>query len=171
MEATTQTPPPHPVPPYLCPASPPSPLYPSHFISPVTLYLARSLSLSLSLLSRSQCSPATGELKECCGPTRLHNRLLIPLSTKNKRTCITTGGLRKSKKSCNNETRIPWREYEKRYCLKQLLYSRFHKERVLFQQSAVDQGEPSMVREKEICSLGNCFFSFSFSLVCVLGSR
>ena len=45
------------------------------------------------------------------------------------------------KKSCNNETRIPWREYEKRYCLKQLLYSRFHNERVLFQQSAVDQGE------------------------------
>lgn len=30
----------------------------------------------------------------------------------------------------------------KKYCLKQLLYSRFHKEHVLFQQSAVDQGEP-----------------------------
>lgn len=172
LNGSNYTDPPHPT------LSPPISvqLPPPHLFTPLTLFplsLCTSLALSLSLylLSRSQCSPATGELKECCGPTRLHNRLLIPLSTKNKRTCITTGGLRKSKKSCNNETRIPWREYEKRYCLKQLLYSRFHKERVLFQQSAVDQGEPSMVREKEICSLGNCFFSFSFSLVCVLGSR
>lgn len=26
--------------------------------------------------------------------------------------------------------KLPWLEYEKRYCLKQLLYSRFHEERV-----------------------------------------
>lgn len=66
------------------------------------------------------------------------------ISTKNKHTCITSGAREKTlkkKKSCNNETRTPWREYEIRYCLKQLLYSRFHNGRVLFQQSAVDQGE------------------------------
>ena len=43
----------------------------------------------------------------------LYNRLLIPLLMRNNCTCITTGALRKSKKSCNNESRIPWREYEK----------------------------------------------------------
>lgn len=135
----------------------------SHFTSPVTLYLPRSLSLSFSF----SVLPGYWRVKGMLQSYRLH-RLLIPLSAQNKLTCITTGSLRKSlKKSCNNETRILWREYEKRYCLKQLLYSRFHKEGLLLQQSAVDQGEPSVVRVKEICSLGNCLFlSFSSFGVC-----
>lgn len=51
---------------------------------------------------------------------------------------------------------------KKRYCLKQLLYSRFHKERVLFQQSTdMIRGILAVVHTKEICSLGNllCFFA------------
>lgn len=52
---------------------------------------------------------------------------------------------------------------KKRYCLKQLLYSRFHKERVLFQQSTdMIRGILAVVHTKEICSLGNllCFLPF-----------
>lgn len=78
---------------YLFPASP-SPLYSSHLISPVTLYLPpRALSFSFSVL------PGYWRVKGILQSYWLHNRLLIPLSTKNKRTCITTGGLRKSKKA------------------------------------------------------------------------
>lgn len=104
MEATTQTPT-HPAP-YLSPAIPPSssPLSPSHLISSITLYLPfpspRALSFSFSEL------PGFWRAKGMLQSYWLHNRLLIPLSMKYKRTCITTGGLRQSKKSCNNETRI-----------------------------------------------------------------
>lgn len=137
MEATTQNPP--------CPLSLSS--FPLTSFPPLTLFSLSPCTSPLALsLSRSQCPPsATGELKECCSPTDSTTdswflyrwRINVPALQRG-----SGGGLRKSKKSCNNETRIPWREYEKRYCLKQLLYSRFHKERVLFEQSAVDQGKP-----------------------------
>lgn len=42
------------------------------------------------------------------------------------------------KQSCNNETRIPWREYdkeeeeeEKKHCLRQLMYFRFIKDQLV----------------------------------------
>lgn len=72
------------------------------------------------VLSGSQCSPATGEWKECCSPTDSTTdswflyRWNISVST------LQRGGRgfwdkvkREKKQSCNNETRIPWREYDK----------------------------------------------------------
>lgn len=135
---------------------------PPHLFTPLTLfplslYLPRSLSFSFSVLP-----PATDELKECCSPIDFTTDSDSFYRRKINVPALQRGAWEKVKKAVN-ETRILWREYEKRYCLKQLLYSRYHKERV----SAVDQGEPSsVVQVKEICSLGNCFFSFLFFGVC-----
>lgn len=60
----------------------------------------------------------------------LHNRLLIPLSMKNKCTYITTGVLRKSKKAVT--MKLEYRGVNmKKYCLKQLMYFRFHEDQLL----------------------------------------
>lgn len=155
MEATTQTP--TPVPP-LSPASP-SPLYPPHLISPVTLYLPpRALSFSFSVL------PGYWRAKGMLQSYWLHNRLLIPLSTKNKRTCITTGGLRKSKKAVT--MKLEYRGVNmKKYCLKQLMYLASIQNAYCFN-SSVDEGDP--FEWKISAHLGNCFFLFfSFFLWCV----
>lgn len=118
MEATTQTP---------CPLSLPSfPLtsFPSHLISTVTLYLPPRA------LSRSQCSPGYWRVKGMLQSYWLHNRLLIPLSMKNKCTYITTGVLRKSKKAVT--VKLEYRGVNmKKYCLKQLMYFRFHEDQLL----------------------------------------
>lgn len=118
---------------FLLPVSP-SPLYPSHLTAPVTLYLPSSRSLSFSVL------PSYWRVKGTLRSYWGHNRLLIPLSTKNKCTCITTGGLRKSKKAITMKT-LAW-IWKKKILFETVVVSRFHKDGVLFQQSAVDQGEP-----------------------------
>lgn len=147
--------------PYLFPASP-SPLYP-----PSPYFPCHSVPTPLALsLSRSQCSPGYWRVKGMLQSYWLHNRLLIPLPPKNKRTCITTGGLRKSKKAVT--MKLEYRGVNmKKYCLKQLLYSRFHKERILFQQSAVDRGNRSSERNLLIRKLFYFFLFFLFFLWCV----
>ena len=161
LNGSNYTDPPPPPPP--SPASP-SPLYPPHLISPVTLYLPpRALSFSFSVL------PGYWRAKGMLQSYWLHNRLLIPLSTKNKRTCITTGGLRKSKKAVT--MKLEYRGVNmKKYCLKQLMYLASIQNAYCFN-SSVDEGDP--FEWKISAHLGNCFFFFFFflPLVCVLGSR
>lgn len=101
----------HPTPTPPCPlslSSSPLTSSPSHFhIHSVPPSPHRALLFSFPVL------PGYWRVKGTLQSYWLHNRLLIPLSTKNKCTYITKGALRKSKKNCNNETQIPWREYEK----------------------------------------------------------
>lgn len=82
--------------PFLLPVTP-SPLYPLSLCTS----LPRALSFSFSVL------PGYWRVKGMLRSGWGHNRLLIPLSTKNKHTCITTGGLRKSKKAITMKT-LAW---------------------------------------------------------------
>lgn len=76
------------------------------------------------------------------------------------------GGLRKSKKAITMKK--PWREYEKKKILfETVVVSRFHKDGVLFQQSAVDQGNhPGGSSERNLLLWKLLIFFFSSFGVC-----
>lgn len=110
-----------------------------------------SCSLSFSVL------PSYWRVKGMLQSYWLHNRLLIPLSMKNKCTYITTGGLRKSKKAVS--MKLEYRGVNmKKYCLKQLMYFRFHEDQLLI------AGTIRLVPQKDIYSLEFFFFLSSFGV-------
>lgn len=141
---------------------PPHLFIPPHLIFLVTLYPPPSRSLFLVL----SAPPATGELKECCSPTDSTTDFWFLYRRKINVPALQRGGLRKSKKAVT--MKLEYRGVNmKKYCLKQLLYSRFHKERILFQQSAVDRGNRSSERNLLIRKLFYFFLFFLFFLWCV----
>lgn len=151
MEATTQPPPP-PTSFFISSQPPPhlsslSPYFHCHSVPPT------SCSLSFSVL------PSYWRVKGMLQSYWLHNRLLIPLSMKNKCTYITTGGggLRKSKKAVS--MKLEYRGVNmKKYCLKQLMYFRFHEDQLLI------AGTIRLVPQKDVYSLEIFFFLSSFGV-------
>lgn len=159
MEATTQSPPC----PYFSAQNPP------HLFTPFTLLPPHSPpSLPLLLSFSFSVLPGCWRVQGMLQAILTHNRLWFLDQQKKKKTLLHykegggLGGLRKKNvlKSCNNET-VAW-IWKKRYCLKQLLYSRFHKG-LLFQQwnSCWSGGTIRILLLKKL------FIAFLFFLWCV----
>lgn len=162
MEATTQT-----------PLSLVSFQLPPHLFIPLTLIPLSLCTSPLRALSFS-CSvlPDYWRVKGMLQSYWLHNRLLIPLSAKNKHTCITTGGLRKSKKAVT--MKIEYRGVKK-ILFETVVYSRFHKNACSNSQLLIRGNHMNGSSERNLL-LRKLFFLFFFHffflpLVCVLGSR
>lgn len=127
-----------------------SPYFHCHSVPPT------SCSLSFSVL------PGYWRVKGMLQSYWLHNRLLIPLSMKNKCTYITTGVLRKSKKAVT--VKLEYRGVNmKKYCLKQLMYFRFHEDQLLDREnhSSGSTERHPLIRKHFF------FFFFFFFLWCV----
>lgn len=153
MEATTQTPPPTPHPLSL-PSFPLTSLSLSPYSPCHSVPSPRALSVSFSVL------PSYWRVKGMLQFYWLHNRLLIPLLTKNKHTCITTGGLRKSKKAV-----IMKLEYHGVNMKKDTVWNskhRFHKNACCSNSQLLIRWNHSSGSSES--SLGNCFIFSSFGV-------
>lgn len=123
--------------PFLFPSSS-SPVYPCLLIAPGILYLPSTCSLFL-VLSAPRILASLRNVAVLLTPQQTLDSFY---RRKWNVPALQRGAWEKVKKLYQWKLEYPWREYEKKILFETVVVSRFHKERVLFQQSAVDQGEP-----------------------------